>query len=171
MFSREGEGTENHLILPFALPAEAAKAPADAEAEESHGWGEADYCAWSADTPRILVVDDEGTNLMTMQFLLGALGYPADVAESGARALQMVQERRYALVFMDIQMPGMDGYEATAAIRAAPGLKDLPVVALTAHAMQGDRERMLSRGFDEYMAKPVIVSDLKKMLRRLLAFA
>ncbi|MDR2695184.1 MAG: response regulator [Deltaproteobacteria bacterium] len=172
MFSREGQGTENHLILSFALPAAVETLPDDAGADEdAPGWGETDYCAWSADTPRILVVDDEGTNLMTMQFLLGALGYPADVAESGTRALQMLRERRYALVFMDIQMPGMSGYEATAAIRAAPELAFLPIVALTAHAMHGDKEQMLSRGFDEYMAKPVIISDLKKLLRRLLAFS
>jgi two-component system sensor histidine kinase EvgS len=173
MFSREGQGMETHLILPFTLPGEPGTTTESAgdDDEDVRGWGETDSCAWSADTPRILVVDDEGTNLMTMQFLLGALGYPADVAESGLRALQMLQERRYALVFMDIQMPGMDGYEATAEIRAAPGLEALPIVALTAHAMHGDRERMLSRGFDEYMAKPVIVGDLKKLLRRLLSFS
>jgi CheY-like chemotaxis protein len=168
LFSREGQGTENHLILPFELPAEADTGPASADEAENEDWGEADFCAWSADTPRILVVDDDVPNVMTMQLLLGVLGYPADVAGNGPLALDMLRVRRYGLVFMDIQMPGMNGYEVTAAIRDVPELDALPIVALTAHAMHGDREKMLSRGFDEYMAKPVMTDHLKILLRRML---
>ena len=167
LFSQEGQGTETYLIVPFALSVAPEAASESAKADEVDAWGEADYCPWKLDTPRILVVDDEATNLMTMQLLLGTLGYPADVAESGPQALQMLQERRYALVFMDIQMPGMSGYEATAEIRAAPELAALEIVALTAHAMHGDKEKILSQGFDEYMAKPVIASELKKLLHRM----
>jgi CheY-like chemotaxis protein len=168
VFSREGQGTENHLILPFGPSAEAESAQESADGEENEDWGVTDYCAWSADTPRILVVDDDATNLMTTQLLLGAAGYPADVAEDGPLALDMLRKRRYGLVFMDIQMPGMNGYEVTAAIRAVPELDALPIVAFTAHAMYGDREKMLSRGFDEYMAKPVMADDLKALLCRML---
>jgi CheY-like chemotaxis protein len=168
VFSRAGQGTEIHMVLPFAPPA-AEAAPANAADEEDTDWGDADFCAWRADAPRVLVVDDEGSNLMIVQLLLGILGYPTDVADSGPQALRMLRERSYALVFMDIQMPGMDGYEATAAIRAMPGLEALPIVALTAYAMRGDREKILSRGFDDYMAKPVMAGDLKKMVLRRLA--
>ena len=172
LFSREGLGTENHLILPFALAAEAEAAPAilakAANADDKDAdRGQAEYCDESADVPRILLVDDEVTNLVTMQMLLTTLGYQADVAENGPRALQKLKERRYALVFMDIQMPGMDGYETTARIRAMPGLDPLTIVAFTGRAMHDDREKLLSQGFDEYMAKPVIVDKLQTLLRRL----
>lgn len=170
VFSREGLGTENHLILPFKLPVEAETAPESADADaKNEDWGEADYCVWRPDAPRILIVDDEACNLVVTQLLLGALGYPNDVAENGKQALNMLTAQRYALVFMDIQMPGMDGYATAAAIRAIPGLEALPIVAFTAHAMQGDRENMLSWGFDEYMAKPVLAGDLQILLSRLLA--
>jgi signal transduction histidine kinase/CheY-like chemotaxis protein len=171
LFSQEGLGTENHLVLPFELPAEPETPPESvSEAASGNDQGEdrgnADSRSWSA--PRILVVDDDATNLMTMRLLLDALGYPADTAESGPQALQMLKERSYALVFMDIPRPGMAAYEATARKRAAPGPDAPAIVALTAHTMRGDREKMLSQGFDEYMAKPVIVEDLKALLRRLI---
>jgi len=172
VFSREGLGTENHLILPFRLSGGAETAPESAGAgQKNEDWREADYCVWRADAPRILIVDDEACNLMVTQLLLGALGYPSDVAASGPQALEMLHVRRYMLVFMDIQMPDMDGYEAAAAIRATPGLDALPIVALTAHAMCGDRERMLDWGFNEYMAKPVIAGDLQTLVSRFLAAA
>ena len=173
MFSGRGGGTETHLILPFELPDEAATASAaileSASADEQNeAWAEVGCCAWSADSPRILVVDDEAVNLTTMQLLLGILGYPSDVTESGTQALQMMQKRSYTLVFMDIQMPEVDGYETAAATRAAFGADTPTIVALTAHVMHGDKEKMLNRGFDEYMAKPVILNDLKELLYRLI---
>ena len=172
LFSQQGLGTEIHLILQFELPDEAVTGPAAIlESVRADGKNEdcteTDCCAWSADTPRILVVDDKSVNLTTTQLLLGSLGYPTDVAESGLQALQVLQERRYALVFMDIEMPEVDGYQAAAAIRAVFGADAPTIVALTAHAMRGDREKMISLGFDEYMAKPVMVGELKDLLRRL----
>ena len=175
LFSREGLGTENHLILSFELPAEAAEKIAEtmpepaSAAEEREDWGEADSCAWRADAPRILVVDDEDAGVMTMQLLLGALGYPADVAKNGPQALQMLKERRYALVLMDMQLPEMNGYAIIAEIRAMSGLHALPIVALTAHVMHGDRERMLNRGFDACLTEPVLIDELQALLRRLTA--
>jgi CheY-like chemotaxis protein len=78
-----------------------------------------------------------------------------DVARSGEEALDLIERRRYALVLMDVQMPGMDGMEATRRIRLKWRPEELPVIALTAHAMTGDRERCLASGMNGYLSKPI----------------
>ena len=79
-------------------------------------------------------------------------------------AVKSASQTPYALVFMDCQMPVMDGFEATAAIRRLPGPR-VPIVAMTANAMQGDRERCLAAGMDDYVSKPISVPDLERVLR------
>jgi CheY-like chemotaxis protein len=105
---------------------------------------------------RILVVEDNRENIELMDFLLKAFGHSPSLATSGAEGIRLAREQRPDLVLMDIQMPEMDGYEATEAIRAQPGLDDCRIVAVTAFAMVGDQRRILSSGFDGYIAKPIV---------------
>jgi two-component system sensor histidine kinase/response regulator len=102
--------------------------------------------------------------------MLQKLGYPADVAANGEEALKMLGEAAYDLVLMDCQMPRMDGYEATSAIRKRhPERERLPIVAMTAHAMAGDRERCLAAGLNDYLSKPVTLQALHAVLTRWLS--
>jgi CheY-like chemotaxis protein len=104
----------------------------------------------------ILVVDDNRDNMELMQYLLKAFGYEPLAAASGAEAVRLAQEKRPDLILMDIQMPEMDGYEATEKIKGVPTLRECPVVAITAFAMVGDPKRILSSGFfDGYISKPI----------------
>ncbi len=101
--------------------------------------------------------------------MLRKLGYQVEVVGNGAEALEALKRRRYALVLMDVQMPVMDGYEAVRRLRApGSGVLDpqIPVVALTAHAMAGDRERCLVAGMDDYLTKPIDVAQLAAVLAR-----
>ncbi len=117
--------------------------------------------------PRVLVVDDNSVNLKVAARMLGKLGCRVDVAGNGAEAVELVRKLPYAVVFMDCMMPEMDGYEATAAIRAMPGpVARTPIVAMTANAMQGDREHCLAAGMDDYLSKPVRHEQLHQALTR-----
>ncbi len=110
---------------------------------------------------RVLLVDDNIVNQKVGLTMLSKLGIKADQASDGQSAVQMVAENRYDLVFMDIQMPGMDGMEATRNIRETVPADAQPViVALTANALEGDRERFLGAGMDDYLAKPVKLDAL-----------
>jgi signal transduction histidine kinase/DNA-binding response OmpR family regulator len=117
---------------------------------------------------RLLLVEDNEVNRLVAQGLLAGLGYhDVDLAEDGLQALEACARARYDLVLMDCQMPGMDGFQATAALRAR-GLR-VPIVALTAHAMAGDRDRCLQAGMDDYLTKPVEPRLLGEKLARWLA--
>ena len=98
--------------------------------------------------------------------LLGAAGIHVDVAENGALGVQRVQEGSYELVLMDLQMPVMDGFEATRRIRAMPGCERLPILAMTANAMAGDRERSLAVGMNDHITKPIDPDELFDVLLR-----
>ncbi len=106
-------------------------------------------------TASILVVEDNAANIELTQFLLNASGYIPLLALSGAEGVRLATEERPDLILMDIQMPGMDGYEATAAIKRDPALQACPIVAVTAFAMVGDKDRILSHGFSGYISKPI----------------
>ncbi len=114
---------------------------------------------------RILLVEDNVVNQKVALIHLRKMGLAADVADDGKAAVDAVQRNVYDLVLMDIQMPEMDGYEATRAIRAAGGeLARLPILAMTANAMKGDREKCLEAGMNDYIAKPVNPKVLKEKL-------
>ena len=116
----------------------------------------------------LLVVEDNPINMMVMRGLLGKFGYSRlDTAEDGMEALASVARKRYDLILMDCQMPHMDGYEATRLLRAS-GV-DTPIVAMTAHAMSGDREKCLAAGMSDYITKPIAVERLSEVLDRWLA--
>jgi CheY-like chemotaxis protein len=104
---------------------------------------------------RILVVDDNTINQQVCGEILQRAGVTVDMADSGRDALRMVEQQQYDAVLMDIQMPDMDGYHVTERIRAMPGRERLPVIAITAHAVTGYRDYCLSRGMNDYVAKPI----------------
>lgn len=119
---------------------------------------------------RILVAEDNVVNQKVALRTIEKLGYRADVVENGLEALRALERVPYDLVLMDVQMPGMDGFEATRIIRkgtstAAPD-PDLPIIALTAHAMEKDRQRCLEAGMDEYVSKPIKAGDLAAAVER-----
>jgi two-component system, cell cycle response regulator DivK len=108
---------------------------------------------------RILVVEDNAKNMKLFREVLVASGYETLEATTGGEAVHMAWEHTPDLVLMDIQMPDIDGVEALRRLRADGRTASIPVVALTAQAMQGDRERFLAAGFDGYVSKPVNVRD------------
>ena len=117
---------------------------------------------------RVLVAEDNPVNQRVVVKLLERRGFEVDVASNGREALAAVRAALYDIVFMDCQMPEMDGYEATRAIRALPTARavELPVIALTAHAMQGDRERCLEAAMSDYVTKPITSRALDAVLAR-----
>ncbi|WP_146093391.1 ATP-binding protein [Xanthomonas pisi] len=118
---------------------------------------------------RILLVEDNPVNLLVAQKLLAVLGFEADTATDGEAALSSMESTRYDMVFMDCQMPVLDGYAATRRWRAMEtesGGRPIPIVAMTANAMAGDRERCLAAGMDDYLSKPVAREQLDACLQR-----
>ncbi len=116
---------------------------------------------------RVLVAEDNEVNQKVAVRILEKLGYRVEVAENGKEALEACARTRYDAVLMDGQMPGMDGWEATRRIRERErGGPRLPIIAMTASAMKGDRERFLEAGMDDYVSKPVTPEELERVLRR-----
>ena len=123
---------------------------------------------------RILLTDDNAINLKVASRLLLQLGYKADMANNGLEAIQALERKPYDLIFMDVQMPELDGMEATRRIRArqqqpAPEghfAQPVVIIAMTANAMQGDREKCIAAGMDDYLPKPVRPELLQQMLER-----
>jgi len=161
--SVEGQGTSMRAIVPLiALPAEAqAPGPTAGQGETAPGHA-------------VLVVEDDPMNRMAAQRMLQKVGYTVHTAGNGQEALDVLaagHSQTVDIILMDIQMPVMDGLEATRRIREnADGLFDpqVPIIALTAYAMAGDRERFLEAGLDDHLAKPVKVSEMLDSMKRAL---
>jgi two-component system cell cycle response regulator len=121
---------------------------------------------------RILLIEDNPDNLELMSYLLGAFGHSVTTAEDGESGIEAARTMRPDLVACDIHLPGVDGYAVAKALKALPAFADIPVVAVTALAMVGDRERILAAGFDGYITKPidpqVVVSELDAFLPKAL---
>ena len=119
---------------------------------------------------RVLVAEDHPVNQEMVLEMLEVIGLQADLAQTGRAAMQAVSQTKYDLVLMDCQMPDLDGFEATELIRkeerSANAKMRLPIIALTANALQGDRERCLGAGMDDYLSKPVQLDQLRQMLAR-----
>ena len=114
---------------------------------------------------KILIVDDDMRNSFALSKLLSDKGLIVRIAQNGQKALDLLAQEAVDLVLMDIMMPVMDGYEAARRIRAQQEFKTLPILALTAKAMKGDRQKCLAAGANDYLPKPIDVDRLFSMLR------
>lgn len=155
-----GAGTTMHFCIPIELSdGTAVKAPVEV-AEEPKSVG----------SLHILVAEDNTVNQLVLCRTLEKLGHRPVVAADGFEVLEQMRDKVFDLVLMDIQMPEMDGLEATRRIRAGGGNwnRDIPVIAVTAHAMKGDRERLLGQGMNDYMPKPVDIENLQEVIRRVM---
>lgn len=158
--SQTGIGTRFHLSLPF----DAGIMPASREITATTPARTGPAALARA---RILVVEDNPVNQLVAAEMLKRLGLHADVAGDGAEALAALERLPYDLILMDCQMPVMDGFEATRRLRERQTTeRRLPVIAMTANAIRGDRERCLEAGMDDYLPKPVRISELTAMLQR-----
>jgi two-component system cell cycle response regulator DivK len=115
---------------------------------------------------QVLVVEDNERNMKLFRDVLQASGFRTLEATTGERAVELALEHRPDLVLMDIQLPDIDGVEALGRLRADDRFASVPVLALTAQAMEGDRERFLAAGFDGYLSKPVNIADFVATVKR-----
>ena len=146
-----------HLLLDNAPPAAGIAGQHDGPALPGMG------------PMRILLTDDEPVGLMSMQVILRRMGHTVTTASNGYEALEALRRGDFDCILMDVQMPEMDGLEATRIIRSASDLgakTRVVIVAMTAYAMQGDREKFLHNGMDDYLAKPVQMEELQQLLNR-----
>ena len=161
--SEFGKGSRFEFVIELARPDQneinKSEAATDITAEAQ---------ALAEEPQKVLLVEDNDVNIVVAQALLEALGVRVDIAKNGAEALQMLNvenQQHYGLILMDCQMPVMDGYEATRKIREIDALKTLPIIAMTANAMQGDREKCLASGMSDYIAKPITTEILNLKVR------
>ena len=161
--STEGQGSTFHCVLPFGRTV--AEEPEDpvvkAVVEEPPV-----AVVMSQETPQILLVEDNEINQEIACELLTSMNLQVDVAENGEEALKAVQAKRYDMVFMDIQMPVMDGLEATRCIRASEldWAREVPIIAMTAHSLSDDREQSLSVGMNAHLTKPINPEALRRVI-------
>ena len=148
----------------FTVVVRHGKAPEAAELQADSDMARIDDCETKL---RILIVEDDAVNKLVAVKMVEKLGHHAAVVSSGREALHELEEREHDFILMDCEMPEMDGYAATRAIRASSSsISKLPIVAMTANAMQGDREKCLAAGMNDYLAKPVTLDRLSKIIRR-----
>jgi len=161
--SREGEGSTFWFTLP--LTADTIEEGFKQSLTPTHNVNA--LVSTTSFHPRILVVEDNGVNQRVALRTLENMGCLVELASDGAKAVEMVKVQSYDLIFMDCQMPIMDGYEATGEIRRREsGGKHVPIVAMTASSMQGDREQCLEAGMDDYVSKPINRAEVLAALQR-----
>ncbi len=157
--STEGEGTTVHVVLPFRLPPEESMPGGQVLAQP----------AQAKQSLNILLAEDDPSNALPTMKLLEKVGHTVALAEDGQQVLDLLQAQDFDVILMDIQMPVMGGIDATRAIRRSRNLgdkKDIFIIALTAYAMAGDREKFLDAGMDAYISKPVRMEDLERLLSK-----
>ncbi|VVB92674.1 Chemotaxis protein CheY [uncultured archaeon] len=115
---------------------------------------------------KVLVVEDDPLNMELVCEILRSMGFTVHEATNGNEAIEKTEKELYVLIVMDIMLPGIDGIEATGIIKSKPGYEKTPVIALTAYAMKGDRERLIEAGFDDYVPKPVDVPDFIEKVKK-----
>lgn len=153
--SEEGVGSvfTLEIPLPFSLRSEHVQAPAQNDSQ-------------SGGDQEVLLVEDNPVNQTVIEAMLRSLGYRVTLVSDGAQAVQRFDARRFSAVLMDCRLPVMDGYEATRQIRRHMPQNGTPIIALTANALQGDREACLQAGMNDYLAKPFKRADLERVLLR-----
>ena len=154
--SEEGRGSVFTLEIPLAIDQHSVPAiAANAEGKASAGNGR-----------HVLLVEDNPVNRTVVEAMLRSLGFEVSLATDGAEAIRSAESLIFTAILMDCRLPLIDGYEATRQIRHLPGCADLPIIALTANALQGDRELCLAAGMNDYLAKPFKRTDLQQILQR-----
>ncbi len=148
-----------HLYVPFTR-----KALLQVMLDEERSVSESQRSSNAGELPTILVVDDNAVNRKVACGFLKKLGFTFETAEDGQQALELVQKHQYGAILMDCQMPVMDGYQATREIRKYLKGAFLPIIAVTANAMEGDREKCLAAGMDDYIPKPLRKNILEDKL-------
>ena len=159
--SQPGQGSSFHFTLPFGLQPQGSPAAPSGGRQDARQNPRAGLAG-----TRVLLVEDNVLNQELACDLLEGAGIEVAVAADGRQALDALERERYDAVLMDCQMPVMDGYEATRALRQRAELKDLPVIAMTANAMAGDREKVIAAGMNDHVAKPIHVDELFAALAR-----
>ncbi|MCU7251516.1 ATP-binding protein [Pseudomonas koreensis] len=155
--SEEGRGSVFTLEIPLALYKQALPALTAPRAVNGTGHGEG---------RNVLLVEDNPVNQTVIESMLRSLGFAVSVATDGAQAVRSAGDGSFEAILMDCRLPVIDGYEATRQIRRLPGCSQVPIIALTANALQGDRENCLSAGMNDYLAKPFKRNDLQQILQR-----
>ncbi|MFP4397769.1 MAG: PAS domain S-box protein [Desulfonatronovibrio sp.] len=157
--SEPGRGTTVHVVLPFTLPAKQhsklVTKPSIFQEPKKH--------------LNILLAEDDSLNQLFIKRILEKEGHNVNLAKNGKEAVDMLQEQNFDCILMDIQMPVMTGIEATKTIRESTSLgakKDVPIIAVTAHAQPGDREIFLDAGMDDYLGKPVRLEDFQRVFNK-----
>lgn len=154
--SEEGRGSVFTLEIPLAIDQQHVPVAApDALGKASAGDGR-----------HVLLVEDNPVNRTVVEAMLRSLGFEVSLAMDGAEAIRSAESLIFTAILMDCRLPLIDGYEATRQIRQLPGCADLPIIALTANALQGDREACLAAGMNDYLAKPFKRTDLQQILQR-----
>ncbi|MDR8366133.1 ATP-binding protein [Pseudomonas sp. JL3] len=154
--SEEGIGSAFTLEIPLAL----YKQPLPALIPRGHTGND------HGEGRNVLLVEDNPVNRTVVEAMLRSLGFTVSVVTDGAQAVRSAESMIFEAILMDCRLPVIDGYEATRQIRRLPGCTDVPIIALTANALQGDREACLSAGMNDYLAKPFKRTDLQQILQR-----
>ncbi|MNP24513.1 Sensor protein EvgS precursor [compost metagenome] len=153
--SRVGLGSIFTLEIPLAL---ASSGPAQRP-------GAAQHTLRLGNGERILLVEDNPVNQSVIEAMLRSLGLEVSVALDGMQAVELVRQQHFAAILMDCRLPHLDGYEATRRIRLLANGRQLPIIALTANAMPGDRERCMAAGMNDYLSKPFRRTELQRVLQ------
>ena len=153
--SQEGQGSIFTLEIPLPFSQQTVEVDSNSAHLTQSGHGQS-----------VLLVEDNPVNQTVIEAMLRSLGYQVSLVGDGAQAVYHAKRHAYAAILMDCRLPVMDGYEATRQIRCLPACTDLPIIALTANALQGDREACLDAGMNDYLAKPFKRADLQHILQR-----
>ena len=116
----------------------------------------------------VLLVEDNLLNQMVAEKFLQDIGFTVSVAGSGITALKLMEQKEFAFVLMDLQLPGMDGYETTRAVRQMKKYREIPIIAMTAHDINGEEEKCKQAGINDFVSKPINSDVLKEKINRLL---
>ncbi|WP_332308271.1 ATP-binding protein [Desulfonatronovibrio magnus] len=157
--SEPSHGTTVHVVLPFKMPEKKISQPVQETRRSSRKTG----------SLSILLAEDDPLNQVFIKRMLEKDGQTVTLAKNGKEAVDMLQEKDFDCILMDIQMPVMTGVEATKAIRGSTSIgakKDIPIIAVTAHTQPGDRENFLEAGMDDYIGKPVSLEDFQKIFSK-----
>ncbi|WP_447770901.1 ATP-binding protein [Pseudomonas kilonensis] len=156
--SEEGQGSVFTLEIPLAL---SRQTPATLAPRLPIGNGNG-----NGEGRNVLLVEDNPVNQTVVEAMLRSLGFTVSIATDGAQAVRSAESLIFEAILMDCRLPIIDGYEATRQIRQLPGCGEVPIIALTANALQGDREACLAAGMNDYLAKPFKRNDLQQILQR-----